>query len=38
MYVLDTDHVVLLQRGSGSELRRLLQCMALHADTAYFIR
>ena len=36
MFVLDTDYVVLLQRGTGIELRRLLQRMALYADTAFF--
>lgn len=36
MYVLDTDHIVLLQHGAGSELRRLLQRMALHPDTDFF--
>jgi hypothetical protein len=36
MYVLDTDYVVLFQRGSGVELQRLLQRMALYPDTAFF--
>ncbi len=36
MYVLDTDYVVLLQRGVGIELERLLQRMARHPDTAFF--
>ena len=36
MYVLDTDYVVLLQRGTGIELRRLLQRMDIHADTDFF--
>ncbi len=36
MYVLDTDYVVLMQRGDGVELRRLLQRMAVHPGNAFF--
>ena len=37
MYVLDTDYVVLLQRGGdGPELRRLLQRMAGYSERSFF--
>jgi tRNA(fMet)-specific endonuclease VapC len=36
MYLLDTDYMVLMQRGSGPDLGRLLQRMAARPDTDFF--
>lgn len=36
MYLLDTDYAVLMQRGTGPELIRLLQRMATHEPEHFF--
>jgi hypothetical protein len=36
MFLLDTDYAVLLQRGSGPELRTLLMRMSAYADTVFY--
>jgi len=36
MFLLDTDYAVLLQRGTGPELVRLLDRMAAHSAEAFF--
>ena len=35
MFLLDTDYAVLLQRGSGLELHRLLERMSAYPDTVF---
>ena len=36
MYLLDTDHVVVLQRGTGIEFEHLTRRMAGHSDDSFF--
>jgi tRNA(fMet)-specific endonuclease VapC len=37
MFLLDTDYVVLMQRGPSAELDRLLDRMATYSDTDFYL-